>query len=386
MVPFIKPRMFEWTDMNFSIIILKFKMTVGLLILPIFSLLFHHIEAIRVISTKYGEMPHPKSHFTVDNIATDNDYTLCFRFMTYKFLSQHGGEQLLYGLFGSKHHAECNLFTGNCDNLKRVTVKGEEIDAWLPLTWNTFCGKAEKGKSVIFLNGLKLMSFDKYFPILGDTVFMNGILSFFDPNNMRYPLYGSITDVNVWGRFLTDHEIKGWSKCFQEPSGIVHSWANISINMYHLEEHEIPLEEICYQKDDIKYKAFHLNLDMWESIQFCNRLGRMAVYSNNSTGIKMQEALAKIDKPFGNTGYTDYQQEGTWLEYGTQNELQWSFWAPNEPNDWKHPNGFGEDCALFNMETMEAYDVQCTTTLPPICEISSGQVKEDEIKSLYLRF
>ena len=181
------------------------------------------------------------------------------------------------------------------------------------------------------------------------------------------PMYGSMTDINVWDTILSEEESENWMKCRIHMEGNVFSWQNSS---QHVEPKGLmvvneSLKRICDQNRIMFVGRESLNFE--ETFRHCNKIGSMAVISSYESAIEVIQIL----KSYGitsdiYTGHTDLEVEGEWVVHDTNQKMTWNNWKNCEPNSW---NG-NEDCVEMSMSTLKFRDEPCLNLLVPVCNIA----------------
>ena len=102
------------------------------------------------------------------------------------------------------------------------------------------------------------------------------------------PHHGSMTDVNIWDRVLSEQEQSDWIFCKTETSGgNVVSWESAQLNITGLDTEEISREETFPGLENAtNLMAFETNLHFLDSSRFCRSLGgQMAVATSKEASI-----------------------------------------------------------------------------------------------------
>ena len=68
-------------------------------------------------------------------------------------------------------------------------------------------------------------------------------------------LSGSLSNINIWGRILTDEEIERMSKCFDSPMGDIFSWNGEENNwdLSNVEKLTLDTSDFCVDFPDKNY-------------------------------------------------------------------------------------------------------------------------------------
>ena len=82
------------------------------------------------------------------------------------------------------------------------------------------------------------------------------------------PHHGSMTDVNIWDRILSENELSDWMFCIAETGGNVVSWESAQLNITGLNTDLINREETCPGPQNIThFMAFNTKLNFQDSIR-----------------------------------------------------------------------------------------------------------------------
>ena len=90
--------------------------------------------------------------------------------------------------------------------------------AWTPQTWNSVCLTSYNSVTKVYSNGQlvatvnkDLSGYDRKKNILLLATSSRTTPDHSHENQLTYSVFGSITDVNIWNRSLSQEEVKGWS-------------------------------------------------------------------------------------------------------------------------------------------------------------------------------
>ena len=106
---------------------------------------------------------------------------------------------------------------------------------------------------------------------------------------------GAMTDFNIWNRTLTKEELFDWSSCKKMLNGNIVSWNNITLNMMgDFDIIDLAIDEVCgHIESKNKIEAFENKKNFLDGKYFCNKIGELAVASNNQT---LQQMLSEVQK------------------------------------------------------------------------------------------
>ena len=246
-----------------------------------------------------------------------------------------------------------------------------------PDTWNSFCLKVNSTRAVINLNGETFIihkdecsSFSAYSDS-NSYIFMNSEAS---------PMYGAITDLNVWNMILSDDESENWMNCTSQREGNVFSWQNSSqhIELTGLKKVSDSSDNTCLDKTShliVGKEIFNFE----GTLNYCNKVGNLVVISSKEIAHKVNKTLELFapDSYFVYTGHTDIEEEGRWVVHGTQQEMAWNNWAPGRPNDLG-------DCAIMETSSFRLYDdrADCQRLSTPVCNLTEVAIQYKFLTSL----
>ena len=254
--------------------------------LIIFSFPLH--KCIEVITSERDERPQRDGHFAIPglNLSSLDTFTMCGRFNIYQFIVHSEVDsgkyqykewtELYQGIFPglgtySLVHCDDELF---CPRITPADKKWKHVYVWThffgqfkvlatsslkPDTWNSLCLRVNSTSAVINLNAETFIThkddnsncnncsayFYDVYRFMNDPYYKNYNN---DPYYTASPMYGAITDINVWDRI--DDESENWMNCTTqgEREGKVFSWQNSSqhIQLTRLKKVTASLDNICY--------------------------------------------------------------------------------------------------------------------------------------------
>ena len=369
-----------------------------LITLMIFSLPVHN--CIEVITSERNERPQVDGHFVIPglNLSSLDTFTMCGRFNIYQFIVHSEVDSGKYQ-YKERHELIQGIFPGfttyslvHCDDnfcpfITPADRKWKHVYVWTwlysqsktfpsslkPNTWNSLCLKVTSTSTVIKLNGEEFIihkndNSGSAFSDYGNYRFMN------DPYHKVAPMYGAITDLNVWNRILSEEESENWMNCTIQTEGDVFSWQNSSqhIQLTGLKKISDSLDNICFQNKSSHLMVGNEALNFEETLNFCNdKIGNKVVISSKETAHKVNKTMNLFapDSRYVYTGHTDVEVEGRWVVHGTQQEMAWKNWKkPNQPNNWA---GI-QNCATMLRDNLQLQydDKSCMTRLVPVCNLA----------------
>ena len=253
------------------------------------------------------------------------------------------------------------------------------FQSWRPRRWHSFCTTIDSTRRVYRTTINKKLVYESHkysgvhlnSPELTNNtkiVMMNYIEDF------RYPMFGAVTDVQIWDKILDDQQIRRWSECRENDGGNVINWSNVTLQLFGYKELYQNREEICTGPSD-KYVPFETMKNLEDTLIFCQNIGgKMAVVTDNQTLSRMAEAGKRVDfykcRPpyvtglgwfFG--GHQDMEEENTWVDTNTGTEIDWDI-----PWDLGFPTYYDNyDCSFFHVETRLFEDHLCKFEYCPMC-------------------
>ena len=214
---------------------------------------FHN--CIMVITSERNERPQRDAHFIIPglNLSSLDTFTMCGRFNIYQFIVHSEVDSGKYQ-YKERHELIQGIFPGfttyslvHCDDnfcplITPADMKWKHVYVFLwlyeqykaypislkPNTWNSFCLKVNSTSAVINLNGKAFITNTDYrgssaYPYPYNYRLMN------DPIEAS-PMYGAMTDINVWDKILSDAESELWKNCTIKTiktEGNVFSWQSV---------------------------------------------------------------------------------------------------------------------------------------------------------------
>ena len=129
-------------------------------------------------------------------------------------------------------------------------------------------------------------------------------------------------------------------------------------------------EEVCRERQDKGLRVSDTLIDFDDTLHLARVLGgQMAVADSNKTMQDMITSFGKITSECGdhfNSGYTDREKEGTFVNINTGEPLTWVFWDQGEPNNW----GGNEDCTSLKRSGLN--DERCENPHCPLLNMTSS--------------
>ena len=313
-----------------------------------FSSLLHSCQCIDAIKSDLDQIKEKEVYFEIKDIDPKllDEFTICGRFKTAKFLTLPSPTQTIFPGLRSVTVIDCEASELLCYFYKQEMGDGhyikqvfgqilfeekiQEFNPWLPEVWQSFCYSVQNSTVMITINGHtrhKIHDYRGWLKLYPTFMFMNGM-------EKKSPFFGSMTDINIWNRKLTDVESSGWMNCAMKiEKGNIFQWKNVSrtLNLKGVRIESINYDNICesnINKDHLIVTNYRLSF--FETYSFCQRFGSMAIVQSNETAQQFQQAMRQSScDAFGAfTGYTDIAEEGNFVEYGSKNDLSWTNWDP----------------------------------------------------------
>ena len=185
---------------------------------------------------------------------------------------------------------------------------------WKPNQWNGYCFLYAQNHYNISLNNLNVVSHSMK---ENSDIFKN-------ISRVKLgPMFGAVTDLQIWQRVLSDQEISDFNDCQLSTGGDVYQWRTSGLTIYGgLIIEEIPRDEFCRQSRDKILIGKGNVLDFNETINYCSQVfnGRMAVGKNTEIleAMNRMNLNKSVDCPniffsghvhLGNWKYADFYEK-----------------------------------------------------------------------------
>ena len=144
----------------------------------------------------------------------------------------------------------------------------------------------------------------------GNIILLNGFS--YQKNDYIFPFDGSISDLHIWGKVLSQDEIMQFDICDEYNPGDIIDWNHAKFKIYGaIDQLDTEFNNICPKKGSskLKYLSFHETLNFVDSVKFCDKIGgEIAVAEDLSSIQKMQRALGDVSSSSEcpNLMYTGY--------------------------------------------------------------------------------
>ena len=185
--------------------------------------------------------------------------------------------------------------------------------------------------------------------------------------NLKSPMYGAFTDINIWDDMLSNDEIDDWIDCKNKKGGNIINWQNISqsIRLTGLHFVNDSIGNICPKKF-VHLLVTNEYRNFYETVDFCNKFGKMAEISSGKAAHAIDMVMESYHYSRLFTGYTDLDVKGNWVLHGTDKKLKWDNWEPGEPNNW----GGDEHCVVM-YTTLTLNDDSCSKKrIAQVCDVN----------------
>ena len=159
------------------------------------------------------------------------------------------------------------------------------FQSWRPRLWNNFCCSVDTAGRVYrtIINGEMVYENKNYGGVHltehnpannSKIIMMNYIL------DSVYPMYGAVTDLQVWDKVRDEKEIQSWSECRDNVGGNIINWSDLTMKIIGYEVAEVRKEEVC-PRAALNFVPFETMKNFEESQSFCSNLGgKMAVVTD----------------------------------------------------------------------------------------------------------
>ena len=180
-----------------------------------------------------------------------------------------------------------------------------------------------------------------------------------------YPMFGGVTELEVWSRPLTAHTVTQWTSCHTEDRGDVLTWDSARLRVTGLSVVEVEMSQVCGQQTQ-QYVTIQTRTTFDESRRLCLAVGGlMAVAEDEETLEEMVTSFRSTNCSRGFfSGHTDRETEGVWRREGRGREVSQLRWRPGQPDDHLGV----EDCAFYSLDTGDYVDHACSRTFCPVCK------------------
>ena len=349
-------------------------------------------SGMRVISSDWAQDVRGRAEVANSSLKGYEEFTLCARVLTHQFrtvdqraafISLVDSPLLAYSV-GLPQYRESSLFLslkmGDAWRYKRVFAwyqhdfRGFDFfPVWQPGHWNSVCiSVSKKRTSITFnVNGKKVGGTNRldHRDLIdrhpGNVFLMNS-------KNMNTPSDGAISDVNIWGRVLSEQEMKDWEHCRDDPGGAVISWQTAEINTENLLVSHLDREEMCLKNRTGKtYSRFNKKRNFHQTEKFCANVGgrQFTVHQQSYREISSvnDKEMFKDCAPFFFTGFQ--MKDNTWIDVNNGESLTWGNWIDGDPQDNKR-----FDCILQLFDTGKIFNSFCAdSSVCPICQMEEGR-------------
>ena len=233
------------------------------------------------------------------------EMTICARFLTYQFasiLSEYqtvaslGEMQVLYSrwVYGK-------ILGGNSNWIGSVL---QHFPVWDLTEWNHVCVSlsSDEGTMVTVLNGRTVhRRTDYHYQAPHTRTEVNiSILGRQTEDGDSSPMFGRMTDVNIWSRSFTEQESLAWTECEMREGGDLVDWSTAKWELVGLEEVQEEWKEVCRRREGARFVLSDVRRDFDDTVHFCSVLGgEMAVAIDNKTRHEMLKVFSKIDSDCG---------------------------------------------------------------------------------------
>ena len=240
---------------------------------------------------------------------------------------------------------------------------GYYFQSWQPGQWNSFCFTASSclKQCRVFVNGEEMVEVkdcESEHTKSGKNI---KLLNSFELKN---PGHGSLTELTVWSRVLSEREVTDWATCGTVSGQTVVDWDTAELEVKGLQVEEVDRAEIC---SDLKKRAGEAELLVFDEsrtfdgiLSFCASLGgQMAVSRDNSSFLRMMKLFGEncgVTEEYFYSGHTDRENHGVWRDVNTGLEMAWSNWGEDNPTNLQNDN-----CAFAIPEDGKIYNYDCVS-------------------------
>ena len=324
------------------------------------------------------------------------EVTLCLRFNTFRFSTygrpwyaqsvlSYGDKTILYAYVAE----DCEAKFPGCTERYKKWVDNWAHDrpfgyfyedsksngyypAWQPGIWNQACITVSdlQGSLEININGethYRTNNYRKTFSKLDHNLVLMNDGGYWE----GLPMYGSVTDVQVWGRVLSREEMLGWYHCDSTISGDIIDWGTVQWETFQLSTVEIDKSSLCMRDGNPVFKAFNAKMNFAETLHFCGTInGKIAVAEDRQKYEAMNKTfleVCSVDTTGSGsnffTGFTDQRKDERWEDANTGGEVTLTNWAEGFPTNY-----YGYDCS-YSAPGYEVRDFVCSDRTCPVCQV-----------------
>lgn len=171
-------------------------------------------------------------------------------------------------------------------------------------------------------------------------------IGYIDPD--RYPnlkFVGSVTQFNVWGKVLSEEDIKSMADCSTNLVGDLIPWDENAWNLRNSTVYYTSLQSLCSKKSSSETQLFH-GMSYGEGVYLCEGLGGSMYIPETFMDVSSMVANLRIENKLCSVywiGVWDVDEEGVWISHvngSLYNDLPW---AGDEPNGLQFENCGGLD-------------------------------------------
>ena len=244
------------------------------LLLIIFNVHLVESDLIRVVKTLDRSLPLGSlgGHVEVPGVglADHEELSLCARLMTYQFspvVHNYQGIIFLNPLRVLGSYATISSGSEVIEERYRLIHReswqtgqtygrsfSSSFPSWSPRTWNSVCLTLSSPQTLqrTFLNG-ELVAEDEDYSGLhrntsGEVVLMNALEEGQD-YGLVYPMFGAVTDLQVWSRALTRDSVRQWTSCQTKEEGDLICWSRAALQATGLQVEEMEKSQICRERE-----------------------------------------------------------------------------------------------------------------------------------------
>ena len=256
--------------------------------------------------------------------------------------------------------------------------------SWIPKVWNSICIVQDRKKRYqkYFANGIMIVETNEIIETQNrssNILLMNGMMdsSQMDNGGMDSPMFGQVTDVNLWDTILSDQKISEWSKCKTTEGGNILNWKTVTFavkggNKGEIELLDMKLDSICLKSAaTTRFFAYENTVEsMKENQKFCRRLGAEVAVAKSSNDLMNHFRMVTKkgdckELPWTFVGYVRKQQK--WVDINHLESMTWSNFSTNYPIEAP-----GWDCTI-SANGMSMVNEKCDGyAFCPICQYTSS--------------
>ncbi len=261
-----------------------------------------------------------------------------------------------------------------------------------PFVWYVFCTSYDEGENLVSftVDGQIIL---KESPEQSDQDLMgNGILF---SGMADFPFVGTITDLNVWNKSLTDNEIQNFVFCkYELNSKLTYSWATANFSQIgkHNQIVSIPMEDICSHPSPSKLRWFQTPMNYESAIFIGQYLNGEMYLPSNATSLKYLFTNTNLSTICNASFWVPIvrakENSSIWVNgYNKSEEVKYLPWMKGQPNGYPIQNCVKAQLVEYGYNDIEYTSERCFNVYAaksPIFHLRGPCVAGDNFDSKYV--